>query len=202
VPKTLFSRSAFFRTVFMCGTLVVSGCMPFGLGAPKADLTSVSLYRGDVTVTAPAKYCIDARASRLGAGFVVISNCATVAGDASRQSPPGIITVQVGDPDTASVDGEEEDLAEFLMSDRGLDLLGAVPSNVESTEGLVEAYFADGGDFPVDGMQADEWRAFVDVGSRLVTLRIRASRSLPISSDQAHALLDAMIQGLSVGSAS
>ena len=172
--------------------LVLAACV----GAPVPEVTSMALFEGEVAVQTPNGYCIDTQTSRARAGFVVIAGCASVVDDINRKTMPGIVTVQLGEPGTALVEGGESELKAFLGSAEGRTLLGAQPAKLDAKNGRVEVYFNDGGEFPVAGMQPDEWRAFVDVAGRLVTLRIRASVSVPISADQAQTLLNAAISGL------
>ena len=136
----------------------------------------MALLTGDLVVTPPAGYCADPVPSRLRAGFAVVAPCVTLGTDAPVPSIIGVAIVQAGDTGSAMVTSGETGLRDFLTSPQGAGLLskgsGATISVISSqtSGGRVIVHFRDTAAPPMDGLGPDEWRAFTDIGGRLVTV--------------------------------
>jgi len=154
------------------------------IGAPP-DATSegirtLALLGGDVSVRGPEGYCIDQGASNARRGFAVMVGCALLSDDAAvMPSLDGLITVQFGDEDTASVANNEDAFAAFLQTDLGRALLAADgnASSIEnvltqSDDGAVMVRFDDMSNTGFAATQGPQWRGFQDVQSRLVTVSV------------------------------
>lgn len=151
---------------------------------------------GSVTVAAPSGYCIDNGTSRPSRGFVVMAGCALVSNEQRMPAVDGLITVQVGDPETAFVSADEEALRALLATAEGAAILspsgdptGIEIDELESRDGVVYVHFLDRSPPPADGLEQLEWRAFFDLGSRLATVTVRGFARSPIDAGEGLALL-------------
>lgn len=177
--------------------LALSGC----LNGP--SVRSMALLGGEVTATTPDGYCLDKATSRPGDGFAVIAPCATLGGTDPVPAILGVATVQVGPAGSGAVDGAEPALRDYLVSDAGAALLSASGSGDMITvlgsqvqQNKVKVHFADAGPPPIEGLQPEEWRAFLDMNGRLVTVAVRGLASTPLQDGPGAWLLDLMIKGL------
>jgi hypothetical protein len=203
------------RLALACAILALAGCEPSGggfsfLSGPSGAMnTQIEMFDGAVIVATPAGYCIDRNATRAEAGFAVEASCALVARGGTAPRYDGLITVQIGDPASAIVTGEERELRAFLKSDQGKQLLAGdgPPRGISVGKTgvwghVVEVYLNSAPRGGFDGFQPVEWRAFFDLKDRLVTIRLRGYDRAPLSYEQGQALLrtaiDAMIQANSV----
>lgn len=187
----------FRRAIALVGIAALAACDPVAVAQPVALLT------GDLVVTPPAGYCADPVSSRLRAGFAVFAPCVTLGTDAPVPSIIGVAIVQAGDTGSAMVTGGETGLRDFLTSPQGAGLLskgsGATITVISSqtSGGRVTVHFRDTGAPPMDGLGPDEWRAFTDIGGRLVTVSVRGLDDAPLSAARGDALLDQVLRGLS-----
>lgn len=186
----------FRRAIALVGIAALAACDPVGVAQPVALLT------GDLVVTPPAGYCADPVSSRLRAGFAVFAPCVTLGTDAPVPSIIGVAIVQAGDTGSAMVTSGETGLRDFLTSPQGAGLLskgsGATISVISSqtSGGRVIVHFRDTAAPPMDGLGPDEWRAFTDIGGRLVTVSVRGLDDAPLSAARGDALLDQVLRGL------
>ncbi|MDC1381468.1 hypothetical protein N8315_08590 [Octadecabacter sp.] len=177
--------------VVMCTGLVgcteVSNGIANGLasiGAP-SDVTgegirTLALLGGDVRARGPEGYCIDQGASEARRGFSVMAGCALLSSDAAvMPALDGLITVQFGDEDTASVTDNEDAFAAFLESDAGRGLLAGDgdPVNLSEVSTITDragvlARFEDTSGPAIMGTSGPQWRGFLDVNGRLVTISV------------------------------
>lgn len=197
----------FFRgRLFGLALIALAGCdhVAGGLaeiGGP-ADVTNegirtLALLGGDVRARGPEGYCIDQRASNARRGFVVLAGCALLS-DSAIIMPrlDGLITVQFGGENTASVAGNEDAFAAFLVSDLGSALLSA-GGDASTLSGLttikdrsgVLVRFTDsqGPDFP--GTRGAQWRGFMDVNGRLTTVSVLSFDRNDLSRSEGERLL-------------
>ena len=187
----------FRRAIALVGIAALAACDPVGVAQPVALLT------GYLVVTPPAGYCADPVSSRLRAGFAVFAPCVTLGTDAPVPSIIGVAIVQAGDTGSAMVTSGETGLRDFLTSPQGAGLLskgsGATISVISSqtSGGRVIVHFRDTAAHPMDGLGPDEWRAFTDIGGRLVTVSVRGLDDAPLSAAHGDALLDQVLRGLS-----
>jgi len=200
------------RLALACAALALAGCEPSGggfsfLSGPAGPVvTRAELLDGAVVVATPAGYCIDKSATRAEAGFAVEASCALVARGGAAPRYDGLITIQVGDAESAIVTGQEKTLRNFLKSDEGKQLLagnGPIRGLSVGRTGIwghvVEVYLNSAPQGGFEGFQPVEWRAFLDLGGRLVTVRLRGYDRAPLSFEQGQTLLraaiDAMVEG-------
>lgn len=154
------------------------------IGAPRdataEGIRTMSLLGGDVRVRGPEGYCVDQRASNARRGFAVLAGCALLSEEAAiMPSLDGLITVQIGAEDTASVTGNEEAFAAFLETDTGRGLLAAdgdvgAIADLSTTADLagVLVRFEDAGGPAFEGTSGAQWRGFMDVEGRLATISV------------------------------
>ena len=171
------------------------------IGAPR-DATSegirtLSLLGGDVRVRGPEGYCIDQGASNARRGFAVLAGCALLSEDAAVMPRlDGLVTVQIGAAETASITGNEEPFAAFLKTEAGRGVLAStgdlatVPEVATVTDAsAVLARFEDtsGPIFP--GTSGPQWRGFLDVNGRLVTVSVLSFDRNTLSRSEGERLL-------------
>lgn len=168
-----------------------------------APQVSMTLLGGDLTVTAPQGYCLDMAASAARRGFAVMAPCATLEADKPMPRVIGLATVQVGDTDSGEILGDGEELRDFLLTDAGAailseagraDMVEVIGSQVK--ENAVKVHFVDSSPPAFDGAQSDEWRAFLAIGGRLVTVAVRGLEASPLNDGTGGWLLDNVVAGL------
>lgn len=185
---------------------VTDGLASLG-AAPDATgegIRTLSLLNGDARVRGPEGYCIDQGASRARTGFAVMVGCALLSDDAALMpSLDGLITVQFGAPDTASVTGNEDAFASFLASDAGRGILAASgdAAQVEqvstvSDESGVLARFEDMSGPAFAGTMGAQWRGFMDVNGRLVTVTVLSFERAVLSQSEGERLLSVAMREL------
>ena len=160
-------------------------------------IRTLALLDGAVRARGPEGYCIDQGASSAGRGFAILAGCALMAPDAAvMPSLDGLITVQFGEAGTASVTGNEEDFAAFLRSEAGRGLLartGEIASVDEvatiTDASAVLARFEDAGGSGIPGTTGPQWRGFLDIGGRLVTVTVLSFERNPLSRAEGERLL-------------
>lgn len=181
------------------GASLTDGLAAFG---PSRDATgegirTLALLGGDVRVRGPRGYCVDQRASNGRRGFAVLAGCALLARDASIMPDlPGVITVQFGADNTASVTDNEAAFAAFLKSGAGRALLAGDGDLAQVPEvatiggaGSVLARFEDSSGPVIPGTGGPQWRGFIDIGGRLVTVSVLSLERAPLSRAQGERLL-------------
>lgn len=158
--------------------------------------TQLSLRGGAVIAAGPNAYCADASASRPAVGFAIFATCAALGDDTRGTAPIGVVTVQAGPTDSAIVDGQEAAMIAFLQTAQGAETLSregdASTVKVQSTkegEGVVSVRYTDGAPSGVAGQQSLEWRAFLDIKGRLVTVSVRGLKDAPMERSVGSALL-------------
>lgn len=169
----------------------------------RTPVRAMALLHGAAGVQAPDGYCIDTRASRPDEGFAAMAGCALVSNLAQMPSRDGLITVQIGGSDTASVAGAEAELRALLSTARGVGLLSSsgIPEairveDLRSGPNLVMVRFSDGAPPPIRGLEQVEWRAFLDVRGRFATVTVRGFDRAPLTTEEALRLLRQAIASL------
>ncbi|SMY08427.1 hypothetical protein [Flavimaricola marinus] len=172
-------------------------------GGSSEPVRAMSLLGGDVVVQAPDGYCIDERSSRARSGFVVMAGCALVSDQAEMPYRDGLITIQVGQPGTAAVDGSEDALRDLLSSASGVGLLSSTgdPSTISvdalnSRDNLVTVHFSDSAPPPFEGLEQLEWRAFFDLDDRLSTVTVRGFERSPLNENAGLGLLEQAVRSI------
>ena len=192
--------------IWALAALGVTGCDDAGRGlgglcaardATGEGIRTLALLDGAVRARGPEGYCIDQGASDARRGFAILAGCALMAPDAAvMPSLDGLITVQFGQEGTASVTGNEEGFAAFLRSDAGRGLLSrtgdlaTVPDVVTVTDAsAVLARFEDAGGAGIPNTGGQQWRGFLDIGGRLVTVTVLSFDRNPLSAVEGERLL-------------
>ena len=177
---------------------VLSACM---LTAPEQTTT---LAGGAVRLQAPAGYCVDTMASRPAEDFAVLAPCATLGVEAATPDVVGLITVLAGAADSGAIANDEIALRDFLITPQGRALLSqsgtAGDITILSTQAFddqVMVHFNDQGAPPLEGLQNEEWRAFRNIGGRLVTVGVRGLAASPLQDGPGAGLLKLVLAGLS-----
>jgi hypothetical protein len=167
-------------------------------GGEGGGVRSLSLLDAQAVVQAPEGYCVDTRASRPQTGFAVIAACGTVLQAEAVPSLPAMMTVQFGEAGSASVAGAEAQMQALLASADGAALLSrnGDPALVDlhdarSQPGLVVVNFSDrrAATAAAAGVGPEEWRAFLDLRGRLVTISLRSLAWGALTQTQARQLL-------------
>ena len=201
-----------FARIFVFGLALFGlvGCEQITGGlSDRTTLTSqgirtLSLLGGDVRVRGPEGYCVDQAASDARSGFAVIAGCVLLT-DSADLAPvlDGLITVQFGDEETASVTEQEEAFASFLDSNAGRNLLAAsgdaadlvdLVSQIEGSAVLVG--FEDTSLPAFAGTNGVQWRGFFDVNGRLTTVSVLSFGRAPFTQMEAEQLLIATMNEL------
>ena len=178
--------------------LALAGCelLPF-------TPTSSASLAGDVIVTGPAGYCVDPSASSPANGFAVLAPCITLGGDQPAPEIVGVVTVQVGPEGTAAVTGDEIALRDFLLTPAGKRLLSTSGDHsglriltTQAFNDQVMVHFTDNSPSVIAGLQAEEWRGFVDVNGRLVTVAVRGLEIAPLGDGPGAGLLKLVMAGI------
>lgn len=165
--------------------------------ATNRGIRTLSLLGGDVRVRGPEGYCVDQSASNARDGFAVLAGCALLSdGAAVMPSLDGLITVQFGEADTASVTDNEEAFAAFLQTDAGRGLLAADGdlANVAEVATITDktavlARFEDASGPAIAGTSGAQWRGFLDVRGRLVTVSVLSFDRAELSRSEGERLL-------------
>ncbi len=164
---------------------------------------SLPLYNGAVMAQGPEGFCADSRLSRPARGFAALVSCALVSDLAIVPSIDGLITIQAGDAGTAGVTGSEATIAEGLRTASGAAILSRSGTaaeidldTVETSPGLVIVHFTDTGAPIAEGVEQPEWRAFLDLGDRLVTIGVRGFERDPLGRRAGLRLLNRAVASL------
>lgn len=183
--------------------VALAGLAACDAALPGQGTRSLALLDGSIRAQGPQGYCVDPAASRPETGFAVLGACGLMVAAGIMPQTDGFITVQVGDSGTATVGGNEAALAAFLRTRDGVALLTEAGNpatvtlgQIDRGEGLVSVRFRDSAPPPVAGLMAEEWRAFLDIGDRLVTIGVRGYDRAPLTAGEAQALLYGTVAAL------
>jgi hypothetical protein len=182
---------------------LVAGLAACDTPLPGQATRSLAVAGGAVRVQGPDGYCVDTTTSRPETGFAVLGACSLLGAGGGAPSSDGFVTIQVGDPGSAIVAGSEGDLATLLRTPQGAALLtdkgNATTVTINQLDrgvGLVSVRFSDRAPPPVDGLMAEEWRAFLDIGDRLVTIGVRGYTRAPLTAGQSQQILYGTVAAL------
>ncbi|WP_333713538.1 dihydroxy-acid dehydratase [Yoonia sp.] len=177
---------------------VMSACL---LIAPERTTT---LAGGAVQLQAPAGYCVDTMTRRLSEDFAVLAPCATLGVEAPVPDVVGLITVLAGAAGSGTIATDEIALRDFLITSEGRALLSQTGTagdirilSTQAFDDQVMVHFTDQGTPPLDGLQNEEWRAFRNIGGRLVTVGVRGLAVAPLQDGPGAGLLKLVLAGLS-----
>lgn len=167
-----------------------------------------ALLDGAVNARGPEGFCVDPGASRPEAGFAVMGGCALISAIPLMPGTEGLITVQFGEAGSASVEGAEAAVVRLLRSVRGAGLLSAtgrseaiVVDGIETGPGMVMVRFRDSAPPLVAGLEQIEWRSFLDIRGRLVTVTVRGFDRAPLSQERGLTLMAEAVMALRAANA-
>ncbi len=162
---------AFFLAIF----LPVGACIKSTGGLelrPNEDppLKSVSLFAGDVMVSAPQGYCLDRSSLRQSAqgSFVLMASCANLSAAPSARVPLAVITVAVL---PAEADVNPPTAAELATA-----MAPSQPVQKVDSEHVSLVRLAKGGDAAVPGGDPSHWRGYLVVNDHLIGLALYAPK--------------------------
>ncbi len=196
--------------LFSC--LAVAGCGGV-LGAAAPAPAEIAVTSDLIVVTGPEGYCVDPTSTRNtdDTGFVLLGNCAAIANSrrAGQPATPAVLTAAVAEPsDGGRLADSMTDLDTFFRSEDGLRLISRAgdAATVTVLETLVDGdvfflHAADTSADAVDGVQADYWRAYLDVGNRIATLSVLALEDRALSRDDSLVTLRAFVDAVQTANA-
>lgn len=172
---------------------------------PPPPARSIALAQGDIVAIPPSGYCVDGLASKPQDNFALLAPCATLGTTGTLPNVVGIVTVQVGPVESGQIATDEIALRDFLITEEGAQLLSrsgdASGINILSTQAFddqVMIHFTDQSAPTVVGLQREEWRAFRNIGGRLVTIAVRGLAAAPLQDGPGAGLLKLAIAGVRV----
>ena len=192
-------RKSVLRSAITAAAMVTLAACEMGAGLElpavfsSQEVRSIDVLDGWGTIRAPRGYCVAPDASRPADGFVTMSPCYIAAGSGTAPQYEGLITVQVGATQSAIVTGNEARMLAYLQSEGGVSALAdrnglsAIGGQVHGS--VVEILIEQGLSANISGVNPHEWRAFLDVDGRLVTVAVRPFAQNPISDSEALQLL-------------
>lgn len=164
---------------------------------------SMALYGGDVIGVGPQGYCADPDSSRPKKGFAIFGPCATLGVENAPAVVRGITTIQAGPEGSAIVSANAEAFAEYLRGANGPLMLSrsgeastVTVAEVREFDNHVAVYLSDAAPAHIDGAQESEWRAFVDVAGRLMTISVRGLDAAPLNAAEGAGLLDQAVSAM------
>lgn len=162
----------------------VSGCQmalpKLPLGAPSAQ-PSVQLAASDIVVSAPNGFCVDAASLKdtPQAAFVLMADCAALRGKKRKvnQSRSVMLTAAVSAPLESANSVTPQALKAFFETQQGRTTLSrrndvnTVSANMDIVEDdILVLHIRDSSPAQIAGLAQNDWRAFVVLKDRLVTL--------------------------------
>ena len=180
--------------------VALASCAATGLYGP--PVTREALGLTGIVARGPEGYCVVPRL--FGAGgddFALLAACALFSQEARYPLRNGIVAIQAGEAGSAELLADPQALAAHLETPAGRALLtGTDGAGVEivataARAGRVTlAYEGAGAEIP--NVQDTTWRGFVDLGDRIVTVRLRALAGAPLDLADGLALLDSTLDAL------
>lgn len=187
------------RITIAGAVIALAGCADgFGSSplAGAAGRPKMAMLGGEFTAAGPDGYCVDPNGSDPQKGFALMAPCAVMSVAKQQPGARAIATLQVGDVGSAIVAQDPVAFATYLNGPNGPLALSRVgdPDTVRirkvmRSDDYVMVYLTDKAPETVDGTQDAEWRAFVDVAGRLVTIAVRGLDVAPLSESAGATLL-------------
>ena len=177
--------------VALLGATVLAACDSAGMagglsfldtsGGRNLAVPSAQLADGQVDVSGPAGYCIDASTLRRTAngGFAAIASCNILSGGRGPIVEPVLVTVTVSQ---AGVDAP--DLVALASA------LGTELSRSRELSAVTAGRMASGGETAFQGSDPQHWRGTFMMGSRLVGLALYAPEGSPFVGNPGAAFLN------------
>lgn len=151
-----------------------------GSGRNKGQ-TSVRLASSNFMISAPDGFCVDSASLKDApqAGFVLMADCAALRGKPRKvdQSRSVLLTAAISEPLESAKSVTAQALKQFFETPQGRTTLSRSgdPSTVSASTETVRGdtlllHIRDSSPANIDGLAQDDWRAFIVVNDRLVTL--------------------------------
>ncbi|KAA9006152.1 hypothetical protein [Histidinibacterium aquaticum] len=160
--------------------------------------TSLALYDGALRAVGPTGYCAARGASQPTSGFAVFAPCSRLLGDAADPERDAVLTFQSGEPGSALVTGAVADLVALLEGPEGGALLTVdMPVVVASVETGDDVVFVEYSELGVEVETPPPlWRAFFDIGDRLVTASIRPVEGVDLGTEAERTLVGEAVDAM------
>jgi hypothetical protein len=169
-----------------------------GTGGAPAEAVVTS---DQVVVTGPSGFCVDETATRAegDTAFVLLGNCAAISNSRRAAQPevPVVLTAAISEAsDAGSISESLPDLDGYFRSEEGRQLLSRTqdPDSVAVLETMTESdmfllHARDTSAGAMEGVNADYWRAYLDLGPRIATLSVLALEDRGVTREQSLASL-------------
>lgn len=200
------------RAALVAACLFCAGCEGGFPGALRGDSplapTQATVTRDQIIVTGPPGFCVDPTATRAvnDTGFVVLGNCAAIANSRRALQPdtPAILTATIAAPsDEGRLSDAIDRLDAFFRAPEGLALISRSgdPDAVRILETMtLDKVFllhaSDQSEGAIAGVQAEYWRAYLDIGPRIATLTVLALEDRGLSREESLATLKDFVQSV------
>jgi hypothetical protein len=162
---------------------VLAACDPSLVGAP--DRATVAVAGRDVTIAAPAGFCVDAEATNVSksGAFVMVSDCALlgargVVGEGDAEPVGAVMTASVSAGELQPA-GALSELERFVATPEGRAALGRSGRGdrvrvlaTRSRRDVLYVLVEDRGPQPIAGIEPRFWRAFLEVEGRMTALSV------------------------------
>lgn len=176
--------SAHGLTTALVFVLALAGCdVPDGNRSADNVLRQAAMAEGQVIVTPPAGYCIDADSlsARNGNGFALIGSCASLSGDATGVFvEPAIVTLSLSEATGEDLRTDSTAFQTALGRGRVLRAINSDDLSLLQVEG--------GARVPPSADQT-HWRALMQVNGQVVGLALYAAEDGAMTGDQGMAFL-------------
>jgi hypothetical protein len=165
----------------------LGACDPAALGGA-SDSTRVTVAGRDITIAAPPGFCVDPASTSVGAAgaFVMVSDCALLGGRPNGRPPAGaVMTASVASATVTPAEGDGEgagslaELERFAATAQGRALLGRSGQGnqvriaaTRTRGGVLYMLIEDRGAQPIDGIERQFWRAFLEVQGQLAVISV------------------------------
>lgn len=173
-----------------------------------------AIVTGDgIVIAGPEGFCVDPGSTRDqgDTAFVLLGNCAAISNSrrAGQPAVPAVLTAALSAAgETGQIADNLYELDAFFRSDEGRRLLSRSQdaATVTVLDGSIEGdvfflHAADTSAGPVDGLQDSYWRAYLDLGDRIVTLSVLAMEDRALSDGDSVATLRDFIRSVRAANA-
>lgn len=187
-------RAHAFRTLLGLGMMALAGCLAVPVEKKPQAIAAVAFYDGDVVVTGPRGYCVDAASVRRGASgsFALMASCVSLGQTGGVYADPAVMTVSVLARAASTQKPDAQAMARALA-----------PAKVrvaQDDEGLALVQVMQGGDAALPGGDPVHWRAGLVINGHLVGLAVYGPAGQGVSGSDGQALLQALARAMRAAS--
>ena len=203
------------KTAILCATFFLVSCAGvfdgLNLGARSGrtnDASQIAVTADQIIIKGPQGFCVDPSSVRDtdDTGFVILGNCAAITQSrlAAQPDAPAILTAAISGPGTpgqvaANMDGMDAFFRSVegrgvLSRDRSFESVTIFETLAEN--GVFYLRARDTSAAPVDGVQAEYWRAYMDMGRRIVTLSVLGLEGRELATPQGLNTLRGFVQAI------